>query len=123
MGVHSEGTLELGGESALAHGCVTIYANGEPIAHVEEWGADGDEDLEKESEANARRFVALWNACLKVPTEALEDNVIEEMMGVIKITLEDCEMALSGEWDRSNQGFVAMAKAARKILGKLEVTQ
>jgi hypothetical protein len=39
----------------------------------------------------------------------------------IKTTLEDCEMALSDEWDRSNQGFEAMAEAARKVLEKLGV--
>jgi hypothetical protein len=119
---HSEGKLELGGESAMALGCVTIYANGEPIAHVEEWAADGDEKLKRESEANARRFVALWNACLNISTSALENDVIEEMAKIIKTTLEDCEMALSGEWDKGNQGFEAMAEAARKILGKLGAT-
>ncbi len=122
-GGHSEGKLELGGESAMAPGCVTIYANGEPIAHVEEWTADGGENLERESEANARRFVALWNACLNISTSALENGIIEEMAKIIKTTLEDCEMALSGEWDSSNQGFEAMAEAARKILGKLGATQ
>jgi hypothetical protein len=53
---HSEGELVLGGESALASGCVTIYANGEPIAHVEEWAADGDEKSKERVRGQCQTF-------------------------------------------------------------------
>ena len=35
-------------------------------------------------EANARRIVACWNACLSISTEALEQGVLPEMMKALK---------------------------------------
>lgn len=37
-----------------------------------------------EAIANAKRFIALWNACKGIPTEALEQGVVGEMLVALK---------------------------------------
>ena len=39
---------------------------------------------QEEAKANARRTAALFNACQGIPTKALEDNVVQEMLGVLE---------------------------------------
>lgn len=40
-------------------------------------------------QGNAHRLVALWNACLSIPTEALESNVIQELVDACRRLVED----------------------------------
>ena len=48
-------------------------------------------------EANARRIVACWNACLDISTEALEQGVIPEMLQALKSCNE--AMGYMSEYD------------------------
>lgn len=40
--------------------------------------------LREMADDNARRFTAAWNACAKIPTEALEAGVVAEIVEVLK---------------------------------------
>ena len=40
------------------------------------------------AERRARRIVALWNACLDIPTEALEAGAVRDLVAVVEELLE-----------------------------------
>ena len=73
---------------------VQIVIDTRPSMFLEFTAAD-QEDIDNECawkpgemDANARRFVACWNACMGIPTEALEAGAVKEL-------LEACEEALN----------------------------
>ena len=43
-----------------------------------------------------------------------------ELLAACKIILQDCEMALSGEWDKGDEGFQASADILRAAIKKAE---
>ena len=72
-----------------------------------------------EAIANAKRFIALWNACKDIPTEALEQGVVGEMKKACKELLSclrsDYEgpkgKDLSGGGIKEIQNLIAKAEA------------
>ena len=85
---HTEGEAEFGpGVLALADN-FPLFIGGDHVVTIEEWGWDGDENLEHESRANVRRFVAVWNACLNIPTEALERVKGWELVPACQVALK-----------------------------------
>jgi hypothetical protein len=66
---------------------------------------DVDEASLKESEANADFIVKACNCHYK-------------LLGACKTALADCEMALSGEWDKSDEGFEAIREMLQAVINK-----
>jgi hypothetical protein len=60
-------------------------------------------------EANARRIVATVNACQGIPTEALEEGVVRQLVDA----LEDLYDWLTPDWQQSNLGDKARAALAK----------
>ena len=58
---------------------------------------------------NARRIVAAVNACAGIPTEALEQGVIRQLVNA----LEDLYDWLTPDWQQSNLGDKARAAIAK----------
>ena len=52
------------------------------------------------TKANAEHIVACVNAC-----EGINPEAVPDLLKACKLLLEDCEMALTNEWDRSDSGF------------------
>ena len=52
------------------------------------------------AKADADHILACVNAC-----EGINPKAVPDLLNACKILLEDCEMALSNEWDRSDDGF------------------
>ncbi len=43
-----------------------------------------------------------------------------KLLEALKLLKSDCEMALSGNWDRSDEGFVAMLEMAEAAIAETE---
>lgn len=63
------------------------------------------------AEANAKRLMALWNACQNIPTKALEEGVVEGILEALKIAL----FAKQTEEERD-----VSVKEACKLICKIE---
>lgn len=86
-----------------------------------------------ESEANARRLVACWNACEEISTESLELGIIDEITDILKAYAADrdrlqalnaelvaaLEIIARGDADRGLQ----MRDIARAALAKAKEAQ
>lgn len=59
-------------------GC--LMGKGGEQASMQIMWCDEDDEVSHPSEADARRIVAAINACQNIPTEALEDGVISELV-------------------------------------------
>ncbi len=77
--------------------------------------------------ANTQRFVACWNACQGISTEALEDGVIQELVETLSEIIELGDSGYSNEFigqnvygHQLNAMGVARGKA-RGILAKLQI--
>lgn len=71
--LHTQGKLTLHNHGRITAGPFHEFTNGsaqEQFAMVT--GLTRSENPTAEREANARRLVACWNACIDIPTEALE---------------------------------------------------
>jgi len=66
------------------------------IMHCADDPGFANKELVIDPNANARRLVACWNACLDIPTEALE-------AGVVKDLLEACKAV----YDALDTGYIA----------------
>lgn len=65
------------------------------------------------TKANANHIVACVNAC-----EGINPKAVPDLLKACKLLLEDCEMALANEWDRSDDGFEDSSLVLRSALIK-----
>jgi hypothetical protein len=65
------------------------------------------------TKADAEHIVACVNAC-----EGINPKAVPDLLKACKVLLEDCEMALSNTWDRSNDGFEDSSHILRSALIK-----
>lgn len=92
-----------------------LFADKRPFGHFVGWSAkeqDGNPDgvtTEDEDMANARRIKATWNDCNGIPTEALENGVVGEL-------LEACE-EIKDIFSPTQTGW---SERTRKALKKVE---
>ena len=72
------------------------------------------------AEANAARFVAAWNACAGIPTEALEAGVIAGLMGaIISLKRGDC-WCEHGTGNPMLNDHTYTCKAVQSLLAKVK---
>ncbi len=65
-----------------------------------------------EAEANARRIAAAVNACKGIPIEALEANVVQDLLEALHFYIMDCEVErLEYHHDAYSAAKAAVAKA------------
>lgn len=87
---YTRGVVELDTTERYYPPCLRI--NGIIVAYPGDNWVDrvaGQNHMQQEDEANARRLVALWNACDGIPTQSLERNVIGKLW--IKVS-ELCDL-------------------------------
>jgi hypothetical protein len=65
------------------------------------------------TKGNANHIVACVNAC-----EGINPKAVPDLLEACKLLLEDCEMALANEWDRSDAGFEDSSLVLRSALIK-----
>lgn len=89
-------------------GQIRIFQDEYPYAHVADVLASGPHPA-----SDARRFVAAWNACKGIPTEALEAGVVQEMREALQAMLaafvwaQDAPPLLNPDGSRTGWQFVA----------------
>lgn len=58
---------------------------------------------------NARRFVAAWNACDGIETEALEAGVVLEIARMLVAAIDYCEQIIFAEMEPCHASLMALA--------------
>lgn len=76
---HTPGRLHVGPPGSFSINAENGHGICEVLHYCDDPGFD-NKQLDIEPKANAERLVAAWNACLDIPTEALEAGVVKELL-------------------------------------------
>lgn len=79
----------------------------------------GLENGKEVAAANARRIVATWNACEGIPTEALEEGVVREMIEALEALVDELEWEIGEEkWGRDPDALPMARAVLAKVWGE-----
>lgn len=100
MSEHTKGPLHVGGNGTI------LYAeDGWAVANATVFHGRHEPD---ESQANARRLAACWNACAGIPTDVLEDKSILKADAAIREQRDQLQAALSATVEQRDRLLEAL---------------